>query len=998
MRNGRAVLGALTVLMLFCLLNTATATSYLAYAEDVPLFVQFFVIFMALYHATMFIMLKEIQRVSSSTLWNSLRNANYLGIVLTLVTASLLYELAQASAVAHYILVFAAVFDVATHYLANIALYYLITPIIKEKIELSREKCLIYYAAFVIALYLISNTIYTIKYPLSPHFIVLFLFIIFSILIVLHYSSILLYISKGYIELGFVRKPFFIGGIGMISYLLSISFIVYYIFRYLDIVTQKSLYYDIMLYPIFFIFTILYFMQFVIEYPALLEPRWKVLMPFDIAKVTAIATLFFLSVSIYFSSRVHPNFVIYQTIPYYIVPILSLPIAVAIIFIIIFMRLLYAKTKLIYWQFLRFGLFVHLAVTFYMVSLITLLWDTATDSARMLGLLFGCVSFLFYLFFALDLRSILVEQKIRPVINKIDIVQVSIAFYSCLFIIFFGVSFIYEGDPSFASPVILPNPILLFLVAFFLISFGTYLSITHKGFEEIMKKNIWSELSYIFAFIVFLLVYLIYSAAGMQMQQFQYHNIAFVGYFIVLIIEIVSTWTLAEKSKIRKKEKVDIVDLLNYHARSFLRIDYLEDLWKRTVAQLVSKTEQTKIKFDPVRRSFDLTALDDATRVTVAVNMLLQMHKLNVEERISLQRTSHAEIKEEIVKILKEKIVELPKELSSEFEEDLYYPLLLEKSINDLFGHLRTFIPTSEQEMIFEGLRRRDEFFACIKLEAEEIRVIEGTRFGRDKFLEMFKLYLEAIGEKFPFKRCLLRGLVKDEISTHALFAASEVFDIISTGIKELNLIMAGGLVKGSSTLLIAEETKAKQKMIHSLMKRNLLEGTSIIYATSKRPYRQIQGELLMELDSMDRVTILDLYEPLYEEKGISELIEYEQHMLVPLNKILFQRSLVKVIKSQSRTLPRIVIIDVYDDFAKYYQPEETHGLLQNQLEGLKRWNCTTVFVLAPHSHLLKKVGRVEVEKHFDNILILSGVEKESIVHIEKLFQGTPSRRALRLD
>ncbi|MGC9443954.1 MAG: hypothetical protein ACP5E9_03345 [Candidatus Methanospirareceae archaeon] len=573
-----------------------------------------------------------------------------------------------------------------------------------------------------------------------------------------------------------------------------------------------------------------------------------------------------------------------------------------------------------------------------------------------------------------------------------------IAFYSCLFIIFFGVSFIYKGDPSFTTSEILPNPILLFFVAFFLISFGTYLSVTHKGFEEIMKKNVWSELSYILAFIVFLLVYLIYSAAGTQMQQFQYHNIAFVGYFIVLIIEIVSTWTLAEKTKLWEKEKVDSVDLLNQHAQSFLRTDYLEDLWERTITHFVGEEERSKIKFDPARRAFDLTVLDEATRVTVAVNMLLQMYRLDVEERISLQRTSLAEIKEEIVKILKEKILELPEGLRSEFDEELYYPLLLEKSINDLFGHLSTFIPASEQQLILDGLKRRDECFACIEFEAEEIRVKEGTRFGRDTFLELFKLYLEAIGEKFPFKRCLLRGLVKDEISAHGPFAASEVFDIISTGIKELNLVMAGGLVKGSSTLLFTEETKAKQKLIQALMKRNLLEGTSIIYATSKRPYRQIQGELLMELGSVDRATILDLYEPLYEEKGISELIEYEHHILVPLNKILFQRSLVKVIKSQSRNQPRIVIIDVYDDFARYYQPEETHKLLQNQLEGLKRWNCTTVIVLDPHSHLLKKVGRDEVEKNFENILMLSGVEKESVVHIEKLYQGTPSKRVLRLD
>jgi archaellum biogenesis ATPase FlaH len=380
--------------------------------------------------------------------------------------------------------------------------------------------------------------------------------------------------------------------------------------------------------------------------------------------------------------------------------------------------------------------------------------------------------------------------------------------------------------------------------------------------------------------------------------------------------------------------------------------------------------------------------------------MLLLMHRLSEGEKVAIYRKSLDEAKGEIVEILREKILQLPEELRAEFDEDVYYPLLLEKSINDLLTHLGTFVPVSEHKAIFEGLSKRDECFACVDFETDKIHVREGTRFGRDKFIEMFKLYLEAVGDKFPFKRCLLRGLVKEGIKTDAPapIAASEVFDIISTGIKELNLVMAGGLVKGSSTLLITEETKAKQKMLHALITRNLSEGMSILYATSKRPYQQIQGELLMTLESLDRITMLDLYAPLYEEKGVSELVEQDQRIIVPLSKILFQRSFVKVIKSQPRNQPRLVIIDVYDDFAKYYQPEELHELLQTQVEGLKSWNCTTILVLDPHSHLLKKVGADEVKKNFENILLVAGVEKETVVQIEKLFHGTPGKREVRLE
>jgi hypothetical protein len=919
---------------------------------------------------------------------------------LTLVTASLLYGLHNASAVAHHILVLAAGFDVATHYLAAMGVYNLIKPILKEEIEIFSVRYILHYVFFEIALFVTANIMYDFKYPQSAHFIVLLFFILFSMLIIIYSSSALLYISKGYSELGFVRRPFLIGAMGMISYLLSVSLIVYYIIYNLTPTAQKELYYYISLYAIFFVFTILYFARFIVDFPSLLQPRWKVLMQLDIPKIAAAVTLAFLATSFFFTVREYPHLALYQNIPLFFVPVFLLPVFLGVIFTSTYLKLLSARTKLKYWNYLAYGQYINLTVTFYVLSLIFLSWKSATPSTKLFCAFFGIVSAAFYLFFALDLRTILIDQNIRPVFDRLDITRYLLNLSSWFILLLLGVSTSF-GQVFFSSRIeLIAYPLILFFIAFFLIAFGTYLSVTHKGFEELLGKNIWSELSYISAFLAFLMVYFIYSSLGAGLDRFPYHNLAFIGYFAVLIIEIISTRTLAENYKFAKKEEKDVVELLNQHARSFLRTDYLEDLWKKTVARCVRESEQTKIRFDSARRAFDLTDLDEATRMSVAIRMLLQMHELAADEKIAIHRKSLMETKEEIVKILREKILRLPEELRAEFDEGLYYPLLLEKSINDLLTHLSTFIPASEHRVIFEGLRRRDEFFGCIELEKEEIRVRDGTRFGRDKFLELFKLYLEAVGDKFPFKRCLLRGLVKDEIRTdaYAPVAASEVFDIISTGIKELNLVMAGGLVKGSSTLLITEETKAKQKILHTLITRNIPEGMSILYATSKRPYQQIHGELLMALDSMDRVTMLDLYAPLYEEMGVSELVEYDQRIIVPLSKILFQRSLVKVIKNQPRNQPRLVIIDVYDDFAKYYQPEELHELLQTQVEGLKRWNCTAVIVLDPHSHLLKKVGADEVKKNFENILVVAGAEKETVVQIEKLFHGTPGKREVRLE
>ena len=173
--NGKPLFVALLPTLLFLLINvnTVAAIPYLNDLYEVPLFIQLFVIFMSIYHSSMFIMLKEIQKASPSNVWNLWLKANFWGIILTLVTASLLNELYSVSNMGHYILIFAAIFDIATHYSANLTLYYLITPIIKEKINLFRAKYLIFYAFLAVSLYLLANIAYNLKYPMSTNFVVL---------------------------------------------------------------------------------------------------------------------------------------------------------------------------------------------------------------------------------------------------------------------------------------------------------------------------------------------------------------------------------------------------------------------------------------------------------------------------------------------------------------------------------------------------------------------------------------------------------------------------------------------------------------------------------------------------------------------------------------------------------------------------------------------------------------------------------------------------------
>ncbi|MBK5190822.1 MAG: hypothetical protein JJE19_04940 [Methanosarcinales archaeon] len=794
--------------------------------------------------------------------------------------------------------------------------------------------------------------------------------------------------------MGFVRTPFFAAGSGMIAIISALILITFHTKDAFD-----SYFYYLVFYFIVSAFTSIYYLKFIVDYPSLIEPKWKAMMPFDLPKVAASITLAFLAVSLYFTAKDLPNFIIYQNIPYIFVIAFLLPVFFGTMLIFTYLSTISAKTKLRYWEYLKHGLHIHIAVTFYVFSLIFLAWNDTTSSTKLLCAVFGLVAFVFYLSFALDLRTILKDQNIKPIFGRLDFLPYLVFFCSIFFLIFLGISFTYGKAPGLMGIEFIPYPALFFFIIFFLVAFGAYLSITHKGFEEIMKKNIWSELSYIFAFVVFLLVYLIYSSLSTHLQRFPYHNFAFIGYFAVLIVELVSTSTLARTSKYTKTRKENIVHLLNFHAHNFLRADYLENLWNNALDRYVTEDDVKKIRFDPSKRRFDFEKADEKTRLTIAVRILLGMHRAPNIEKVMILKKSVEETKEDIAAILEEKS-SLPDDLRSEFDESMYYPLLYKSAIDDLLIPLEVFVPFTEQTNIFDRLKRRDERFECISLEVDEIRISEEARFSRAEFLELLRLYLDVIDEKFPFKRVLLYELVRETIK-RALepynITVGEVLNMVPTGLEEMDKTMGGGLVKGSTTLLIAEETKMKQKILLAFIKHGLVEGNSAMYATSKRPFQQIVGELLMDVDALKKFMIIDLYENLYTENRVSELVEEEHRIILPLSKILFQRSVVKVIKSQPREASKIAVIDVYDDYSRFYNTKEIFELLQNQIEGLKRWNCTSVIVLDPHSYLITREGVEEVKKNFDNVLILSGEEKDASVIIEKLYHGTPTKNTIRL-
>jgi hypothetical protein len=222
-------------------------------------------------------------------------------------------------------------------------------------------------------------------------------------------------------------------------------------------------------------------------------------MPFDLPKATATITLTFLAASLYFTAKEYPNFIIYQNILYILVAAFLLPFLLAVIFVFTYLKTISTRIKLRYWVYLKYGVYIHLTVTFYVFSLIFLSWNNATSITKLLCALFGLATFAFYMFFA-----------------GLDILRYTVSLSSWFFLIFFGISFTYGKTFAVFGFELVTYPIILFLIGFSLIALWAYLNTTHKRLKEIRKKVIWSNASYIAAFIAFLLVYLLYASSSFK--------------------------------------------------------------------------------------------------------------------------------------------------------------------------------------------------------------------------------------------------------------------------------------------------------------------------------------------------------------------------------------------------------------------------------------------------------------------------------------------------
>jgi KaiC/GvpD/RAD55 family RecA-like ATPase len=451
----------------------------------------------------------------------------------------------------------------------------------------------------------------------------------------------------------------------------------------------------------------------------------------------------------------------------------------------------------------------------------------------------------------------------------------------------------------------------------------------------------------------------------------------------------------------KREEKRDIVVILNSSARYFLRTDYLEKIWEETVdeyATLENKLESAR--FDALSRTFYFHDVDERTRTVASVAMLFNMHRISTElNKVTPTPTySYDTLKRDIEEVLSEKILMLPKDLRGHFDEEKYYPLLYEKTINNLIEEVKAFIPATEQKIIFNRLARVNPFFKSIVFEDSKIEVPEGSSFFREQFIEYFKLYLNTVEKSFPFEHALLYKPVKDVAKEELVlynFSLTDLIDLVPTVFEKIDEVTDGGFVKKTTTLLIAEETETKNEILSSFIGQGIKDKDSIVYATSKHPSQEVWNAMLRDFGDVENTNIIDLYQSIHTSTAISEIIEDEDSTIIPINTTLFQHSIVKAIKKYPKDTHKRVVLDVYNDLMKYYRWEELFVILSRQVVGFRKWNCTSIVTLDPN--LISKDNLEEVKKRFDSVIILLGKGKEVSMVISKLYGGTPIYRVISL-
>jgi KaiC/GvpD/RAD55 family RecA-like ATPase len=457
----------------------------------------------------------------------------------------------------------------------------------------------------------------------------------------------------------------------------------------------------------------------------------------------------------------------------------------------------------------------------------------------------------------------------------------------------------------------------------------------------------------------------------------------FFGYFAILVAEVYSTTTLRVKEY---KDKKDIVDLLNQVAGHFFRTDILEEMWDTVVDEYKDiDPELEKARFYAPDRTFDLGMVNEQAKTTASMAMLKKMERAAKEEEASVV-PFEMNIQLESQSLLGERILLLPEEISQDLEPEKYYSKLLESTFTRINDAIKPFVTSEDYKNILEKLVGVDNFFKNLTIDKSGVRIQKGMELSRKDFLNYLKLYIQGLEITFPFNRFLLRETVRSEVQKRLSlysFTQADVLNVVPSGVKELDDVLYGGLIKGTSTLFLSDERRAKNDLLVMFIAEGLKEKEPGIFATSRIASKDLHAIFKRLKTPLRKLQIIDLYLSTHTEKAISIPVTKDNRQIISSSIIHVRQAVVGSIKKYPKEGHKRVVLDIYSDLARYHKPEEILDLIITQVDGFNRWNCTSIVTLSAD------MSNEDLERHFDNVFLLTEV---ATVKIKKLFGGKPKK------
>ena len=943
-------------------------------------FVWAFIVIMGFQIALTVSMMLAACKLSRSRVWKDIIAGSVFCILMSATQASILLILESDQKIV--LLIYAsALMYVLTHLVYNINLYHLIKPVIKDYIEIikPRQSTILIGIAITSIIYIMSDILIKITPQIGGNFNIIYGFSAISLGLACVAIADLILIYRSYKGTKFVSTSYGLGAMAGITLTLTVVLLLGgVIFSTL----KDKVYYLVLFYLFSLALSLSFNLRFIVMYPSLLQPKWKSLLPVDVVRLTFMAVLVFTALSLYSGLKDSPEFARFTTIPAYMVIIVCIAVFMSSL-TATYLWAIHTKTKLWYWRELRAGHLLLSGVMLYALALVIYSWNDLGASAKILAWIFIEFLLLFYIFriFELSRTADFLRANIRHDLVHLGRYFISLA--SAFFILLMAITVVPNTSLNSKSANIMSLimlggslPIIVLIVHTRMRSLA----------DELRFNSPLGILGYFVGFSAFAIAYGIFRNIG-DINTLQ--MIMIIGYISSLGLEL---HALIQSNRGQVKPKISTMkELLNYHARFWIRPESLEELLQYIKSEFKHIPCINSVQFDRLNRKFLFGTCDDREIDVISAAILLEMYSLRDTRGFSIKKTNKDEVVRDIEDILKINVLKLPDKLKVHFDLEKYYPILLRHVVDELGKEMSPFVSEEESRKIIKKLGKCNIAFNGLC----EGKIPE--KMSEDEFCGCLREYIASLEKKFPFEYSLFRTAIvrktADIVSEYGI-SIQKALNIVPTGIESLDEILGGGFPKNSSTLLIIEHPVARDMFLREFTLVGLKNKDRIIFLSSEYKYDDIKSAILSELSDkyLKMLYFLDINESIKNVNN-THIINENGRIILPVNSILIQHAIVKSIKSIPKEAHKRVIIDAMRRLSVYYEKEDLWRMIATLVEGHKRWNCTLVVTCYPELGWCTD----ELRKIFDNVLVLTISGGEARVIVDKFYGGIPEERCLPL-